>query len=83
MRSKLELWKIVDACFDDHFETGLCSLLFDIYASDRITLPELETLENELSKYGDVEYDYFLGDEGDPKPRIKFIQKMIEKHQND
>lgn len=79
MRTQLELWKIIDEHFDDFFVTGLCSVLTRCYLDSIINYDEFKMIESEFSEYGDDTY-YFLGDEGDPKPRKKFIKKMIDKH---
>ena len=83
MRSRLELWKIVDENFDKLFRSGLCLTLYYLCMSKRISIKENKILERELLSYKDIKCDYFLGEEGFPKPRKEFIQKMIEKHQND
>ena len=79
MRTQLELWQIVKDNFDKHFKTGLCLLMFQLKYRNIINYEERFLLEKELLEYGD--YDtYFLGNQGDPKPRLEFIDKMIKKH---
>lgn len=82
MRSKLELWKIVDENFDKLFRYGLCLTLYYLCMSKRISIKEHKILESELKDYGNTK-KLFLGERGDPIPRKEFIKKMIEKHQND
>lgn len=81
MRTQLELWEIVNQKFDGYFKSGLCGVLIRCYCDDIINYDEFKMIESEFSEYGDDTY-YFLGDEGDPKPRKKFIKKMIEKHES-
>ena len=79
MRTQLELWKLVKDNFDEYFKFGLCLLINDLELDDIINLDEQESLEKELSEYGNT-IDFFLGAEEDPKPRLEFIEKMIKKH---
>lgn len=79
MRSKLELWKIIDKYFDVYFKTGLCRVIYKCYSKNKITLKEYIFIEKELKIYGD-DNTYFLGSAFDPTPRKEFIKKMIEKH---
>ena len=79
MRTQLELWQIVKDNFDEYFKFGLCLLINDLELYDIINLDEQESLEKELSEYGNAN-DFFLGEQEDPKPRLEFIDKMIKKH---
>ena len=79
MRTQLELWQVVKDNFDEYFCSGLCLLISDLELYDIIDSEEKESLKKELSEYGNTDY-FFLGDEEDPKPRLKFIEKMIKKH---
>lgn len=79
MRTQLELWKIIDKHFNDFFVAGLCGVLNRCYLDIIINYDEFKMIENEISDYGD-DSKYFLGECGEPKPRKKFIKKMIAKH---
>ena len=79
MRTQLELWQVVKDNFDEYFSDGLCYLIVDLYLYDIINSEEKESLKNELKSYGDTS-DFFLGIAGNPKPRLKIIEKMIKKH---
>ena len=79
MRTRLELWQVVKYNFDMHFETGLCYLIRSLKFFDIISFNEMNSLTDELKKYGNTR-DFFLGNQGDPKPRLEFIEKMIKKH---
>ena len=79
MRTQLELWQVVNDNFDEHFRTGLCFLIYKLEFFGIINSNEQESLEKELSEYGN-DGDFFLGVEGKPMPRLKFIEKMIKKH---
>ena len=79
MRTQLELWKIVKDNFDEYFEYSLCTLIIHLYIKGIISMDEKNCIHAEMKKYGNTK-DYFLGDPKDPKPRLKFIEKMIKKH---
>lgn len=79
MRTQLELWQVVKDNFDGHFLTGLCFLINTLEFCGIISFKEEKSLKEELSKYGNTS-DFFLGVEGNPKPRLEFIEKMIKKH---
>ena len=79
MRTQLELWQVVKDNFDEYFCSGLCLLISDLELYDIIDSEEKESLKKELSEYGNTDY-FFLGDEEDPKPRLKKKKKMIKKH---
>ena len=79
MRSKLELWQLVDQHFDEYFNIGLCSVIWVLRSVGLININELESLLNEIAHFGDTE-EYFLGEKGDAKPRKEFIQKRIKAH---
>ena len=79
MRTQLELWKLVKENFDMYFETGLCWVISSLWDNDKITADEYYSLDLDLANEGDIS-DFFLGKEGDPKPRLEFIEKMIKKH---
>ena len=79
MRTQLELWQVVKDNFEECFSTSLCILLIKLFTKHILSLEEHNNLHKELKRYGDTK-DYFLGIEGDPKPRIEFIDKMIKKH---
>ena len=79
MRTQLELWQVVKDNFNEYFKTGLCLLMFQLKYRNIINYEERFLLEKELLEYGD--YDtYFIGNQGYPKPRLEFIEKMIKKH---
>ena len=79
MRTQLELWQVVKDNFDEYFETGLCFLMRTLKLCSIISFEEMKSLTDELKKYGNTR-DFFLGNQGDPKPRLEFIDKMIKKH---
>ena len=79
MRTQLELWQVVKDNFDEHFETGLCFLIRTLKLCSIISFEEMKSLTDELKKYGNTR-DFFLGNQGYPKQRIEFIEKMIKKH---
>ena len=79
MRTKLELWKLVKENFDMYFETGLCWVIFSLCYNYEITPDEYHSLALDLKNEGNIS-NFFLGKEGDPKPRLEFIDKMIKKH---
>ena len=79
MRTQLELWQVVKDNFDDYFSEGLCTLIIRLYIKGIISMDESISIHVEIKKYGNTK-DYFLGDPKDPKPRLKFIEKMIKKH---
>lgn len=78
MRTQLELWQVVKDNFDEYFDEGLCVTLWDMQGNV-MTLEEEKILIKELKNYGDTS-DFFLGEIGDPKPRLEFIDEMIKKH---
>ena len=86
MKTQLELWKIVRDNFDrfwgKHGTDGLCLLLLDLKNIELISHGERVSLSKEMIEYDETKnYDgYWLGEEGDPKPRKEFIEKMIKKH---
>ena len=67
MRTQLELWQVVKDNFDEYFYEGI------------ISMDEKNCIHAEIKKYGNTK-DYFLGEPKDPKPRLKFIEKIIKKH---
>lgn len=79
MRSKLELWQLVDKHFDTYFESGLCGVIFSLRIRAMIDFNEYLALFNELEYFGDTG-KYFLGEIWDAKPRKEFIQKRIKAH---
>ena len=79
MRTKLELWQVVKDNFDYHFFSGLCILIFELESYYVINSKERHLLEEDLLEHGKT-FNFFLGKEGDPKPRLEFIEKMIKKH---
>lgn len=79
MRTQLELWQVVKDNFDDYFNNGLCILISRLQIKGIISIDESISIHVEIKKYGNTKY-YFLGDPKDPKPRLKFIEKMIKKH---
>ena len=79
MRTKLELWQLVDKHFDEYFEYGLCSVFSRLRFKTMIDFNEYVALFNELGHFGNTG-KYFLGEEGDAKPRKEFIQKRIKAH---
>ena len=79
MRTQLELWQVVKDNFDEHFETGLCFLIRTLKLCSIVSFEEMKSLTDELKKYGNTR-DFFLGNQGYPKPRLEFIEKMIKKH---
>ena len=79
MRTQLELWQVVKDNFDENFNDGLCILISRLCVKGIISIDESISIHVEIKKYGNTK-DYFLGDPKDPKPRLKFIEKMIKKH---
>lgn len=79
MRTQLELWKLVRENFDEHFKTGLCFLISRLCIKGIISMDEHNCIYAEIKRYGNT-IKFFLGVEGDPKPRLEFIDKMIKKH---
>ena len=79
MRTQLELWKLVKENLDEHFSKGLCILVLRLYIKEIISMDENNCIYAEIKKYGNTK-SFFLGDEGDKKPRLEFIEKMIKKH---
>ena len=79
MRTQLELWQVVKDNFDEYFKLGLCYLIRSLKFFDIISFNEMNSLTDELKKYGNTR-DFFLGNQGYPKPRLEFIDKMIRKH---
>lgn len=79
MRTRLELWNIVDENFDKYFLGGLCRVLLMGYVNYLFNEFEYHLILSELLEHGGSD-EYFLGEKGDKKPRKEFIKKMIEKH---
>ena len=79
MRTKLELWQLVDEHFDAHFTYGLCRVIWCLRLKGIIDINECDYLLDELKHFGDTS-DYFLGKKGDAKPRKEFIQNRIKAH---
>ena len=79
MRTKLELWQLVDKHFDEYFIYGLCGVIGFLRSIGLININEWEALKDEIAPFGDTE-EYFLGKTGDAKPRKEFIQKRIKAH---
>jgi len=79
MRTQLELWQVVKYNFDEYYYNGLCILISRLQIKGIISIDESISIHVEIKKYGNTK-DYFLGDPKDPKPRLKFIEKMIKKH---
>jgi hypothetical protein len=79
MRTKLELWQLVDHHFDEYFSIGLCNVIRLLRTVGLINMNEWISLVDEIAHFGDTE-DYFLGERGDVKPRKEFIQKRIKAH---
>ena len=79
MRTQLELWQVVKDNFNEHFETGLCLLIRTLKSCSIVSFEEMTLLTDDLKKYGNTR-DYFLGNQGCPKPRLEFIDEMIKKH---
>ena len=79
MRTQLELWQVVKENFDEYFSFGLCILISRLQIKGIISIDESISIHVEMKKYGNTK-DYFLGEPKDPKPRLKFIEKMIKKH---
>lgn len=82
MRSKRELWKVVDEYFDKYFYEDLCGVICRLYHNGIITLDEENLLLLEIENYNDIGETHFLGECGDPNPRIKFIKIMMSKHES-
>lgn len=79
MRTKLELWQLVDKHFDTYFGFGICSVLGRLRSIGLINPNEWQSLIREIEHFGDTN-DYFLGEIGDAKPRKEFIQNRIKAH---
>ena len=79
MRSKLELWQLVDRHFEEYFSIGLCHVIVKLRSNGLIDINEWQSLMDGIAHFGDTE-EYFLGEKGDAKPRKEFIQKRIKAH---
>ena len=79
MRTQLELWQVVKDNFDEYFHSALCILISRLYIKGIISIDESNSIYNEIKRYG-YTGDFFLGVEGEPKPRLEFIEKMIKKY---
>ena len=79
MRTQLELWKLVKDNFDEYYYNGLCVLISRLQIKGIISIDESISIHVEIKRYGNTK-KFFLGVEGDPKPRLEFIDKMIKKH---
>ena len=79
MRTKLELWHLIDKHFDTNFEYGLCGVIGFLRFIGLININEWQSLVDEIAHFGGTE-EYFLGKKGDTKPRKEFIQKRIKAH---
>ena len=79
MRTQLELWQVVKDNFYEYYNNGLCILISRLQIKGIISMDENICIHVEIKKYGNTK-DYFLGEPKDPKPRLKFIEKMIKKH---
>ena len=79
MRTKLELWQLVDKHFDDLFYSGLCPVIGKLRAMGLINLNECQFLFDEIEHFGNTNV-YFIGDYGDANTRKEFIQKRIKAH---
>lgn len=79
MRSKLELWQLVDKHFDTYFIYGLCGVIWVLRSAGLINISEWQSPLDEIDNFGDSD-DYFLGEKGDANPRKEFIQKRIKAH---
>ena len=79
MRTKLELWQLVDKHFEEYFSIGLCNVIWVLRSAGLIDINEWQFLYDEIEHFGDTE-EYFLGEKGDAKPRKEFIQKRIKAH---
>ena len=77
MRTKLELWHLIDKHFDTYFKYGLCGVIISLRKKAIISTNEYIALINELDNFGDTG-EYFLGHKGDAKPRKEFIQNRIK-----
>ena len=79
MRTKLELWKVVNYNFNEYFIDGLCLLITKLFIKGIISKDEYISIHVEIKRYGNTK-DFFLGAKGNPKPRLEFIDKMIKKY---
>ena len=82
MRSKLELWQLVDNHFDGLFVTGLCVVIVKLRIRGILNPNEWQFLIKEIEHFGSTN-EFFLGKKGDAKPRKEFIQKRIKQYKNE
>lgn len=79
MRTKLELWQLVEQNFDKFFYSGLCGIIVTLRIRGMIDMNEYIALLNEIKHFGDAG-EFFLGHKGDAQPRKEFIQNRIKAH---
>ena len=79
MRTKLELWQLVDKHFDGLFYSGLCPVIVKLRIRGILNPNEWQFLIREIEHFGSTN-EFFLGKKGDAKPRKEFIQKRIKAH---
>ena len=81
MRTKLELWQLVDKHFDGLFMTGLCPVITKLRIRGILNPNEWQSLLDEIEHFGSTN-GFFLGEKGDAKPRKEFIQKRVKQYKN-
>lgn len=79
MRTKLELWQLVDKYFDGLFYSGLCPVIVKLRIRGILNPNEWQFLIKEIEHFGSTN-EFFLGKKGDAKPRKEFIQNRIKAH---
>ena len=81
MRTKLELWRILDKYLDEYFKSGMCGYIERLQLYELITFNEALSLKKEIrSLYPSRIRSYYIGAPGDKEPRKKLIRNRIEYH---
>jgi hypothetical protein len=87
-RSDIELLKILRHYLPKYMasnkSSGICGAILGLLTSDILTADERSTLENIIINNrpsGANPFDYFWP-KGELKPRIDFLNKLIEKYEN-
>ena len=89
MRTKLELWLVIQANFDKYFESGLCSLIDACWFENLISFKEAQALESDLREYRKgmnkkeyIKNGYYFWQCSKPEPRKNYINLQIERYKN-
>ena len=81
MRTKLELWRILDKYLDEYFKSGMCGYIERLQLYELITFNEALSLKKEIqSLYPDrLSFSgYYIGAPGYKKPRKELIRNRIK-----